>query len=435
MIGEDARAINAAIDSVTGLDSSVDDAHAKIQALNAAIQQQAELTKKAAAANVDAAVATKNSSAAATENAAALKQAVDAAFVPAESKIDDLRSAVEALNAAWAQSNADLQAMADAQAELNRLTGDASSNVDRVNGKMTALIQDYEDGKISADAFNQSFSALADAQKAAQIQDNMNALKDAIAGVKSVATDMSPAVEKALTDMSTILAAKLAGQATSWQGYAASVASVLGVVAEASQNQLDSIDPKKHKAAFIAAFTAQKAAAIAQATLNTMAAVSNALALPLPPPGPQIAAVAAGVAGGVQVAKIAATPPPKFHTGTLYATPDAQYRSDEFPATLQRGEIVVDKQTAARPGVRQGIAALQAGTPAGSSSGLSAQDLTAAIVQAINQSGVVKILNQIAEDGYSLAYSGGLFGPTVVPIKKSQSSRPGHLPSYGYGKT
>ena len=255
------------------------------------------------------------------------------------------------------------------------------------------------DGQISVEAFAQSWEILQQAQEAAAQSDKMDAIKKQMESV------------------------------------AGSGITIFGALGDAMGLAMERIDPKKHKAAFMAAFNAQKAAGIAQAVINTAMAVSNALALPLPPPAPEIAAVAAGIAGGVQVAKIASTPPPKFHTGTLYATPDAKYRSDEFPATLQRGEIVVDKQTAARPGVRQGIAALQAGTPAGSSSGLSAQDLTAAIVQAINQSGVVKILNQIAEDGYSLAYSGGLFGPTVVPIKKSQSSRPGHLPSYGYGKT
>ena len=160
------------------------------------------------------------------------------------------------------------------------------------------------------------------------------------------------------------------------------------------------------------AFAAQKAAAIAQATLNTIVAVSNALAIPLPPPVPQIAAVAAGVIGGVQVAKIASTPPPKFHTGTLYATPNAQYRADEFPATLQKGEIVVDRQTAARPGVREGIAAMQAGVSAPAAS---PDDFA----EGISRSGMTDILQQILRE---------LRRPSPSP----SHARPGHRPSYGY---
>lgn len=70
-----------------------------------------------------------------------------------------------------------------------------------------------------------------------------------------------------------------------------------------------------------ALFAAQQAAAVGQATLNTALAVSNALALPLPPPLPQIAAVAAGVAGAAQVATILSTPPPSFRSGYM---PDQQ---------------------------------------------------------------------------------------------------------------
>lgn len=70
-----------------------------------------------------------------------------------------------------------------------------------------------------------------------------------------------------------------------------------------------------------ALFGVQQAAAVAQAAINTALAVSNALALPLPPPLPQIAAVAAGIAGAAQVAAITSTAPPSFRSGYM---PDQQ---------------------------------------------------------------------------------------------------------------
>ena len=77
----------------------------------------------------------------------------------------------------------------------------------------------------------------------------------------------------------------------------------------------------KSKEGLRALFGVQQAAAVAQAAINTALAVSNALALPLPPPLPQITAVAAGIAGAAQVAAITSTAPPSFRSGYM---PDQQ---------------------------------------------------------------------------------------------------------------
>jgi hypothetical protein len=93
-----------------------------------------------------------------------------------------------------------------------------------------------------------------------------------------------------------------------------------GAVADLSGALMDA-GLAESKKGLRALFGVQQAAAGAQAAINTALAVSNALALPLPPPLPQIAAVAAGIAGAAQVATIAATPPPSFRTGYM---PDQQ---------------------------------------------------------------------------------------------------------------
>jgi hypothetical protein len=63
----------------------------------------------------------------------------------------------------------------------------------------------------------------------------------------------------------------------------------------------------KQSAAYKTMFKVQKALAIAEATVNTARAVSNALAAPYPPPIPQALAAAAAVAGGAEIAAIMST--------------------------------------------------------------------------------------------------------------------------------
>ena len=104
----------------------------------------------------------------------------------------------------------------------------------------------------------------------------------------------------------------------------ASISSLSGALMEAGVNE--------SKKGLLALFGIQKAAAAAQAAINTGLAVSNALALPLPPPLPQIAAVAAGIAGAAQVATIISAPPPSFRSG---------YMPDQQLAMIEPGSEIV----------------------------------------------------------------------------------------------
>jgi hypothetical protein len=84
---------------------------------------------------------------------------------------------------------------------------------------------------------------------------------------------------------------------------------------------------------------AGKAFAVAQATMNTYLAFTNALAnTPGPPPIPQIAAGLVLASGLLQVAKIVSTEPPKFADGTLYAPETRQSITDEKGAELHFDE-------------------------------------------------------------------------------------------------
>lgn len=85
-------------------------------------------------------------------------------------------------------------------------------------------------------------------------------------------------------------------------------------------------------------FRIGQAAAIATATIDGFAAVQKALAS-APPPFNFALAALVGVATGVQIAKIASTPPPGLATG-LTEVPSG-FEGDTFPAFLNSGERVV----------------------------------------------------------------------------------------------
>ena len=211
--------------------------------------------------------------------------------------------------------------------------------------------------------------------------------------------------------------ASAAAQQQSVSGYASAAASISGSLADAAGIIMEGIDPKKHRAAYMRAFAAHKALLLAQAGINTFMAVSNALATPLPAPVPQVLAVAAGVAGAVEMAHIASASPPKFHTGTIYAHPAGSLAADEFSATLQRGEIVVDRQTASKPGVREQVAALSTGGSAGRST--HPDD----VAEGMDRSSVPMLLQALLSE---------IRRGNSRPLPKS-SDRPGHRPSFGYG--
>lgn len=197
-------------------------------------------------------------------------------------------------------------------------------------------------------------------------------------------------------------------------GYVSAASSAVGGLESSFGQLLQSIDPEGHKKAYLAIWRAQKAAAVAQATVNAALAVSQALGS-APPPVNFALAAAAGVAGAINVGIIAASPPPKFHSGTMFASPAGGMAADEFSATLQRGEIVVDRQTASRPGVREAVAAMSTGAP---TQAMHPDD----VAEGMDRSSVPALLQALLSE-FRRANNRA---PTSTP------GRPGHRPSYGY---
>ena len=88
---------------------------------------------------------------------------------------------------------------------------------------------------------------------------------------------------------------------------------------------------KTNKDAAMAMFVASKAAAVAQAVVNTALAISSANTLP--PPANFIAMAAAGVSGAVSLAAIASPPPPSFND-----TPGVQMMGQRGNVSLASGD-------------------------------------------------------------------------------------------------
>ena len=176
-----------------------------------------------------------------------------------------------------------------------------------------------------ADALNLKISALREAAQAASVQVAM------ASAFGITTTEMQVEAEKTTFTQRQKMRDKNLSQDLAAANSAASM------IQQQTNFALQHINTrtKAGKAAAIALFATQKAAAIAQAVMNTALAISSALTIPPPPVGIALAAVM-GALGAVQVGVIAAEQP-KFHIGSR-ATDSGP---DEFQALLRRNEKVV----------------------------------------------------------------------------------------------
>jgi hypothetical protein len=99
----------------------------------------------------------------------------------------------------------------------------------------------------------------------------------------------------------------------------------------------------------------------------------------------------------------------------MYANPAGGLAASEFAATLERGEIVIDRQTAARPGVRESVAAVSVGS---TTKATHPDD----VAEGMDRSSIPALLQALLTE-FRRANNRA---PTQSP------GRPGHRPSYGY---
>lgn len=110
---------------------------------------------------------------------------------------------------------------------------------------------------------------------------------------------------------------------------------------------------EEQKKAALEMFIAGKVAAISSASVAAALAVITGFAQGGPP-----LAIAAGIAGGIAIATIAAEPPPAFHSGGMIAAA----APDEINARLLRSEAVLSPQGVAAAGGEDGVRGLNRGT-------------------------------------------------------------------------
>jgi len=190
---------------------------------------------------------------------------------------------------ALAAVNDELDRQADGTKEVLSKEAQFEQDVFALREKLTneradkerALRQEHNDGLIEQQAINEKMAAeeAAAAKAAADIQ---------IEEIERITA--ADAARKAATESATL--------------------DLLGATSEAFAMAAEE-QSKTNKDAAMAMFVASKAAAVAQAVVNTALAISSANTLP--PPANFIAMAAAGVSGAVSLAAIASSPPPSFN--------------------------------------------------------------------------------------------------------------------------
>lgn len=190
-----------------------------------------------------------------------------------------------------------------------------------------------------------------------------------------------------------IAAAKRVEQEQSYQDAALTVGHAVANLADQQlQNQINNLDTstKAGKEAAKELWDQQLALGIAMAVLDAARAVSAASTLP--PPASFIAMGVAAAVGVANVAAVASTAPPKFHTGTSRVR-----QPNEVAATLTKDEAVMTGPAADRMG-RGNIDRMNSGRPA------SPQSIT--VVQAVDH----RVFHRTVRD--NLALNGPLYKAT-----------------------
>jgi len=257
---------------------------------------------------------------------------VQAAEAEAAQAIRDLGAAQEGINAGTEEFLANIDRIS---ARFGKLTGAANEAGDAVGGagkkaeKTTQNIADaLEEWKGSDWAQAASNIAGAVGSVFSQVQSN---LQDAISESEEEIASIDERIEQGVTDRERrlLLARKS--------------------MVEGQVNQ--------QREAAMAAWGIQKAMALSQAAIATALAAIQAFAQT----GQPGAAIAAGIAGGIAIAAIAAEPPPSFHVGGMVA----QAAPDEINARLLRSEAVLSPQGVNAAGGEDGVRQLNRGGGAG----------------------------------------------------------------------
>lgn len=270
-----------------------EDLRVEMDALGGVIADGQEKTRALVEIQTKAAAATKTHETAVRADADAERGRV-AALAAAEAEIDRQADATRRL----ADQIRDLQAVST-EAANERLTGE-----DAVTAKLEtklAVLRAERDLIVETAASESQQAAAREAYVDAEVELTANAQAEITRLHEEESAKRGEIAEKEAAHAADVQRQS----ATAAADIAGSTADALGAIrANLTKDQKD---------AAMALFAAQKAAGIAEATLNTGVAVSNALATPgVPYPVAVAFAVAAGIAGAANIASVASTPAPTF---------------------------------------------------------------------------------------------------------------------------
>jgi uncharacterized protein YjbJ (UPF0337 family) len=265
----------------------------------------------------------------AVRNLGAIQDMTADASGRAHKALGRVRTAMDELKPAAEETSEEVEDLADALDEV----GDGASKVELVVSSVRVFNKELEDAKIAAAEIAEAFSPIAGAVDAiagsfgdlfSQVASN---IADSIAESQERIANLDEQIANATTDRERKMLA--------------------------DRKRLIEEEVKEQKKAALAMFIAQKVASLAQASVATALAVITGFAQGGPP-----LAIAAGIAGAVSIAAIAAEPPPSFHSGGMVSSG----APDEITARLLRSEAVLSPQGVAAAGGEDGVRDLNRGS-------------------------------------------------------------------------
>lgn len=247
-------------------------------------------------------------------NAAAKRAAGEAALAEAERVVLDQ-------NAAYLQSIRSLEETARAANEAQLTGADA---IEASIARQIEKVNDLAAAQVERSAGQAGQVANIEAEQAAAI----TAIR--AKGQADIDAIYEASAEKRTKEREAELAAEVAHQRMRAEATVSATSSLLGATSDAFAQAAEE-QSKTNQDAAMASFVASKAAAVAQAVLNTALAISSANTLI--PPANYIAMAAAGISGAASLASIASAPPPSFND-----TPGVQMMNQRGNVSLASGD-------------------------------------------------------------------------------------------------
>lgn len=340
-----ANETNRYLDAVTGLESGVAEAKRKLAELDAAELTQLDHIKQLRDATIATSRAREEGKAAANEAAdaeKALTAAFEAMAAAHERYIGDIER-IRAVEDVWTEHSLTGIALVEqkreeALAKVAKDLADAQRDAKAANTSATDAEQAAADARVAiedgataqiaeiqerARKEKEKADAAAAKKAAAERKREVEAIANSIVGGLGMVKDYAEKAEKSHLDYAERLQEQL-NASGEWL----------------TKSQRDALEKRieDQRQAARKAFTVEKLAAMAEASVNTALAVSQALAS-APPPFNIPVAVAAGIAGAAQEAAIAAQAP-SFHRGGV----EGSARRDERMATVLDGEAWLSRQ-------------------------------------------------------------------------------------------